>query len=529
MIPDKRGIAAIVVTLIASATACGSDLPKKGPPDPTPQGDTGSPVDDAGGFDGGGADSGTPIEPDGGGGCLGTCSSNEQCVDGSCQCVPGAFDCDGDRANGCESTMPCSCTAGEERGCYTGPNDTRDIGACGSGVQRCSEDGATWGRCEGEVLPTAEVCGDGVDNDCDGELDEGVDADGDGYSTCQGDCCDSAADGCAEPARVHPGAYEWENGIDDDCSGVADDLDIDCATTVKWFGATAAELARAMGICKSSAGDGDWGLVDATLTLADGTGQPASEQVGVLERLGGVVPATEGPTMAVLSNGTAAAPTDPGGSENLEVGTTSTVPATYTSAHGGVIPPIEHCNVNGTVARDSASLRLRVRAPEDARGLQIDFRYFSREFPLWVCSQFNDFFLILVESGAGGLPADRNIATDPHGNPISVNSDVITTCRPLGCSTDGTCGGERDCVGGFCSGVRGTCPDGAGDLAAYETSSSEAGATSWLRSTAPVAGGEVVTVAFHIWDSGDAIMDSTVLLDGFRWLSETPAVETVPR
>jgi hypothetical protein len=30
-----------------------------------------------------------------------------------------------------------------------------------------------WGRCEGEVRPRAEACGNGVDDDCDGVVDEG--------------------------------------------------------------------------------------------------------------------------------------------------------------------------------------------------------------------------------------------------------------------------------------------------------------------------------------------------------------------
>jgi hypothetical protein len=62
----------------------------------------------------------------------------------------------------------------------------------------------------------AEECGDGVDNDCDGAIDENLDADGDGWATCDGDCDDD------DPA-VHPDADEVCNDLDDNCDGQADE------------------------------------------------------------------------------------------------------------------------------------------------------------------------------------------------------------------------------------------------------------------------------------------------------------------
>jgi hypothetical protein len=68
------------------------------------------------------------------------------------------------------------------------------------------------------VHPGATEVGNGVDDDCDGLVDEGlpVDADSDGYPAGGGDCND------ANPA-VHPGAIEVRNNIDDDCDGLVDE------------------------------------------------------------------------------------------------------------------------------------------------------------------------------------------------------------------------------------------------------------------------------------------------------------------
>jgi hypothetical protein len=66
-----------------------------------------------------------------------------------------------------------------------------------------------------------EICGNTVDEDCDGKIDEDNDDDHDGFTTCGGDCIDNPAavlpDGLTA-AMVHPGATEiLDNAVDENC------------------------------------------------------------------------------------------------------------------------------------------------------------------------------------------------------------------------------------------------------------------------------------------------------------------------
>ena len=110
------------------------------------------------------------------------------------------------------------------------------VGTCARTVAACV-DGAPNTCLPGN--PVAELC-NGLDDDCDGELDEDCDLDGDGYCSDTPivvgtpKICPAAGIDCNDSNRLqHPDALEvCEDGVDNNCNGLADYLDVNGCTNV---------------------------------------------------------------------------------------------------------------------------------------------------------------------------------------------------------------------------------------------------------------------------------------------------------
>lgn len=140
----------------------------------------------------------------------------------------------------CDSSVDegCDCTSGEVQECGA------DRGACSAGVQRCRD--GRWSRCfEGSgSAPKREICNDGIDNDCDGLVEEGCPCTTGANQTCgitagvcsQGKmlCVDSKWGECTAVGKLSEGTNygsTCSDGLDNDCDGKADSADDGCTVT----------------------------------------------------------------------------------------------------------------------------------------------------------------------------------------------------------------------------------------------------------------------------------------------------------
>lgn len=434
-----------------------------------------------------------------------------------------------------------SCSSGETRQCYTGQKDTDGVGPCHGGMQMCTAAGQ-WGICDGQTIPVAENCADGVDNNCNGAVDEDEDRDGDGFTTCAGDCCDSTE--CGTPALANPGAFDAPgNNVDDDCDGMIDNTTLLCDQGLMSNSSSGKDFAKAIDICQEAlATDKKWGVIDAQLLLPDGTGMPEDVSHSIRPHFGTKVMPRGGVNMAVISSGHAAAKGDTNPAYNDFVSysglKTSGYPADFVAANGGNLPNAPGCpDPGGAGANDPVMIQLTVRVPTNAHSFSLKTNFYSAEFPEWTCSAYNDFFVVLLDStymGNPSNPMDKNLAfyTQPgttNNYPVGVNlahgnTGLFTQCvnGETGCSgspgTISTCISTDDLTG-----------TGFDDAAPYacDTGSLEGGATGWLTTSGNVTPGETIKLRIAIWDTSDHAYDSLALVDGFAWSVDSTQPGTV--
>lgn len=431
-----------------------------------------------------------------------------------------------DKAPDLDSTMITTCTPGETTECYTGPSGTKGVGICKSGVSTCNYDGTAWSNCDGAVLPQVEICGDGIDQNCDGQdatPENTTDIDGDGFTYCNGDCCETAGE-CPDPAKVNPAAYEIAgNTIDDNCNGQVDEEEGKCDSGLNTASTDPIDMAKAIDMCPA-VGEKGYGLIKAELlfpngnalsdpyTLQDGTSCPAiavpKDAYAIFNGYGSVIKPHRGDNFFAMSSGQTKNPhsTD----TNFDNKTQTNAPDDWYQANGSKFPSSPACGANDTPGEnptnDPVMLKVKLRAPINAESFSFDIYFLSQEFPEYVCS-FNDSFIALLDSKFTDPdpnlqnPKDKNLAMDANKNPVGINlamSGLFTVCNKSALKPAIT----KYCVGN--AEIKGT---------GFEAQ----GATGWLTTKGNIVPGEEFELRLAIWDTGDHVLDSLILIDNFKW------------
>jgi hypothetical protein len=507
--------------------------------------------------------------------CGTACAPGEICQQGTCGtvCGGGTVKCgtkcidplsDGQNCGGCGQ----ACTGGKI--CVNGGCSNLQCAAgsnwCSGSCVNLQTSNASCGAC-GNACPANNICKNGTCTFCDSAT---TDCDGDGWKVADGDCCDRAGTCGAEPEKVNPGAIEVVgNGVDDNCNGQTDLFDtqdtIACDTGLTSNSMTAGDYAKAIGICRTTTAtpatlkDKTWGLIDAKLVRADGSAISASvsTQSSIRAVFGKGITPLEGSSLVVLSSGIAAdaKQTSPGPNGGAPSGTnvdndegssvaidtcsnalcikdwfkTANPPLKAASA----LPVAPNCG-SGTAgtpsqAHDSVMLVLTLRAPTNAKAFSFNSFFFSAEYPEYVCTNFNDQYVALVDTPTGTPspipnPVDKNLMTYTSGGqkwPIGINvaggTDLFSVCKPNGGTSD-TCW-DTSVSAQSCQ-LGQTLLAGTGfDKPSASGSCNIGGATFWLTTAGNVIPGEIVQVRIVIWDVGDNAYDSLALIDGFQWLS----------
>ncbi len=394
-----------------------------------------------------------------------------------------------------------NCNPGDTQFCdYQGPAGTEGIGPCKAAKRTCQEDG-TWGKCVGGYEPVPEIgelCSNEIDDDCDGIVDNGTDFDDDGHGSCT-DCCESTDD-CPAPSQA------WDNSIPSHICEYSGEISYNCDSEIEANSTDPVDYAKAIGLCKTTTEDSsDWGLISAKITAPNGDAIVHNGSNGLLSKLGNVIKPQAGNLMLGLSSGTVS---DPFVSNYS--GATTGAPSDWLAANGGKFPSAPGCNgssgTSGSV-NDAVMLEMRIRTPKTAKSFSFNLYFLTIEYPSWICSSFNDFFVALLDSTHTSSdptlqnPADKNLAMDANGNPVGVNlapSGLFTQCSPVSSypATQTSCVGTEDLV---------------------STGFESHGGTGWLTTRGNVVGGEVITLRLAIWDLGDHALDSLVLIDNFTW------------
>ncbi len=324
--------------------------------------------------------------------------------------------------------------------------------------------------CGTEHVCHADVC---VGPACNGTSLWTCNANGSGYASATS-CSDGilcTIDSCTVKACVHTPkfdatAFEFPgNGLDDNCDGKTDDVAL-CDTGLS--SATPGDYSKALDLCSGT---------------SDFTVSASAQARAIRGKFGSTFAPQAGSNMVMLSTGIAAAEGEAG----------YAAPEQGTNFQFTTSTNVNQGKCAGSAPHDASVLRVKVAIPANATAMAFDFALFSAEY-LTAQSQPDGFSVVVQGAAYSG-----DVVGDALGKCFSPNNLAFTSCA--------------------------TCSKGATGLTGtgYETH----GAYGWETASFPVKGGDTVTVEFAIFDVGDGIFDTAVLLDSLRFTNAAIATPTL--
>jgi hypothetical protein len=143
--------------------------------------------------------------------------------------------------------------------------------------------------------------------------------------------------------------------------------------------------------------------------------------------------------------------------------------------------------LGGSLARDLLWFQFELQVPNGTHGFTFDFAYFSVEFPTWIGSSFNDMFVVWSNS-------------ETYTGNLCFVDDEPCTVTALGVSSQNP---QQQYKAG--------APQLAG------TGFDNNGGTGWFEAKASAQPGETLQLTWAVFDMGDTILDTAVIIDNFQW------------
>jgi hypothetical protein len=332
--------------------------------------------------------------------------------------------------------------------------------------------------------------GDGDTGDGDGDTGDGDGDPGDG----DGDTGDGDGDGDGDPICPLAQALVPCDDLDDDplhaiglgCPG-------DAPESIPVSAVTFMSNAAAYKVAAQFGTSGDFAAHEGEKLLIISTGS---------------LPNPDNDGQVVLGEGDGQVGTPNGNPDNV-----NNLPAPIEPQDGSGGVPFENCDgqndcsdtleaqwqLGESRANDLLWARFDITVPLEANGYEFDFALFTTEYPEWIDTMYNDIFVVwsTSETYTGNV-------TFINGQPLTVTAlENYFLYEGADAQLAGT---GVDGVGGGPMGMGMMEPIGGG--------------TGWFTATGSAMPEETFTIAWALFDMGDAYYDTSVILDAFRWSCE---------